>query len=140
MFHSGSFSKAAPAKLLEFTTFMNMQDIGKKIQARREYMGLTQGEVGEFFGFNAPAVSKWESGTSEISATNLIRLAQILRVPPAWFFDPGFDESDVQVQDLIAAFRELSPQLQALVVRHVTGLLAATRVPTEPNLTLLKIP
>lgn len=119
---------------------MNMQDIGKKIEARRKYMDLTQGEIGEFFGVNAPAVSKWESGTSEISATQLIRLAQVLRVPPAYFFDSTFDETDVQVQDLIAAFRELSPPLQILVVRHISDLLAATQVPTEPNLTLLKTP
>ena len=57
-------------------------DIGRRIQALRKERGMTQEMLAEKIGVSAQAVSKWESGASAPSTTNLIALAKLFNMTP----------------------------------------------------------
>ena len=52
-------------------------EIGKKIQKLRKERGLTQEALAEKIGVSAQAVSKWETGASDPSTSNLLTLAKL---------------------------------------------------------------
>ncbi len=57
-----------------------------KIRELRIQNKMSQKVLGELLGISDRAVSKWESGLSNPSGENLIKLAQIFRVPVECFF------------------------------------------------------
>ncbi len=58
-----------------------------KIKELREQKNITQRQLGNLLGVSDRAVSKWETGLSNPSGQNLIRLSKILDVPVEIFFD-----------------------------------------------------
>lgn len=54
--------------------------LGENIKKRREELKLSQEYVAEQLGVSRQAVSKWETGQSEPTASNLIQLAEIFKV------------------------------------------------------------
>ena len=69
-----------------------MENINKRIAARRKELGLTLSEIASFVGVNKGTVSRWESGGIEnMRCDKLERLAAILQVSP--LFIMGWKES-----------------------------------------------
>ena len=62
-------------------------EIGQRIRQRRVLMGLSQQKLADAMGLTFQQVQKYETGKNRISAGRLHDLAQILRVPVAYFFD-----------------------------------------------------
>ncbi len=56
--------------------------LGEVIKRRRTECKMTQEFVAEALGVSRQAVSKWESGASDPSTTNLIALAKLFGVAP----------------------------------------------------------
>ena len=56
------------------------QSLGETIKSKRSSLGMTQEYVAENLGVSRQAVSKWESGTSEPSTSNLIAMAKLFVV------------------------------------------------------------
>lgn len=54
--------------------------LGERIRNRREKLKLSQGYVAEQIGVSRQAVSKWETGQSEPTAENLVRLAELFEI------------------------------------------------------------
>ena len=54
---------------------------GQNIAAHRQRLGWTQGELAGRLNVTHQAVSKWESGISDPSTSNLIALAKLYKVP-----------------------------------------------------------
>lgn len=54
--------------------------LGEHIKKRREELKLSQEYVAEQLGVSRQAVSKWETGQSEPTASNLIKLADIFEI------------------------------------------------------------
>jgi transcriptional regulator with XRE-family HTH domain len=54
---------------------------------RRILMGLSQEKLGEALDLTFQQVQKYEKGTNRIGASRLQQIAQILNVPPGFFFD-----------------------------------------------------
>ena len=52
----------------------------ERIAAARKAAGLTQEALGEKLGVSRQAVSKWESGASDPSTSNLLALAKLYGV------------------------------------------------------------
>lgn len=52
----------------------------ERIAAARKAAGLTQEALGEKLGVSRQAVSKWESGASDPSTSNLLALARLYGV------------------------------------------------------------
>ena len=56
------------------------RSLGEPIRARRTACKMTQEFVAETVGVSRQAVSKWESGTSEPSTSNLLALAKLFGI------------------------------------------------------------
>ena len=54
--------------------------LNENIKKYRKSMNLTQEELAEAFGVTVGAVSKWESGASDPSTSNLIALAKLFNI------------------------------------------------------------
>ena len=54
--------------------------LDERIRNRREKLKLSQGYVAEQIGVSRQAVSKWETGQSEPTADNLVRLAELFEI------------------------------------------------------------
>lgn len=58
------------------------RSLGETIKAHRTRCNMTQAFVAESLGVSRQAVSKWESGTSDPSTSNLIALAKLFGISP----------------------------------------------------------
>lgn len=58
------------------------RSLGEVLKRRRTECKMTQEFVAEALGVSRQAVSKWESGASDPSTTNLIALAKLLGTTP----------------------------------------------------------
>ena len=54
--------------------------LAENIRARRQELKLSQVYVGDRLGVSRQAVSKWEAGRSEPTASNLVDLAELLEI------------------------------------------------------------
>lgn len=73
--------------------------LGERIKDRREKLKLSQGYVAEQIGVSRQAVSKWETGQSEPTAENLVRLAEVFETSLAELVGAGKnggEEKDAQ--------------------------------------------
>jgi len=80
-------------------------------------LGLSQEKLGERLGVTFQQVQKYEKGMNRIGASRLQRIAEILEVPPSFFFEeargseiraPGFSEpSSVYVVDFLSTVEGL---------------------------------
>ena len=59
-------------------------EVGARLRARRRVLGMTQGEFGAAVDLSAQQISKYESGRSELGASQLYYMAKILGVEPAY--------------------------------------------------------
>ena len=59
------------------------RSLGEALKAHRTEKQMTQEFVAEKIGVSRQAVSKWESGASEPSTTNLVKVARLYGVDPA---------------------------------------------------------
>ena len=62
--------------------------LGENIKSRREELKLSQEYIAEQLGVSRQAISKWETGQSEPTASNLIQLAEILELNLSELVDP----------------------------------------------------
>ena len=66
--------------------------VGLRIRLRRLELGLSQETLGEKLKVSFQQIQKYEKGTNRVAASRLDRLAKILDVPIAFFFN-GSDEA-----------------------------------------------
>lgn len=59
------------------------RSLAEVLRSHRERCKMTQEFVAEKIGVSRQAVSKWESGASEPSTTNLVKVARLYGVDPA---------------------------------------------------------
>ncbi|MBB3947089.1 transcriptional regulator with XRE-family HTH domain [Rhizobium skierniewicense] len=78
--------------------------VGAKIRARRAVVGMSQEKLGDALGITFQQVQKYEKGTNRVGASRLHRIAEVLSVPPSYFFDGspshGVTENDGKQDDL----------------------------------------
>lgn len=95
-----------------------------QLRRRRNYLGLSQSDVAAALKVTFQQVQKYERGTSRISASRLLQIADSLRVPVAYFFEglPGYEHDD----EYGAVTANLAEDRQALqLVRHYHAISAA---------------
>lgn len=63
--------------------------LGQALKKYRTQRNMTQEFVAEALGVSRQAVSKWESGRSDPSTSNLIALAKLFGVPPEELLNGG---------------------------------------------------
>ena len=85
-----------------------LDEMGKKIVARREDLGMTATELAIYVGITSAALSRIENGQSEAKVTTLIKIADILTVPLS-YFQPG--GADVSTNNIPPKLLALIPKL-----------------------------
>ena len=61
--------------------------VGGRLRARRMALGLSQARLAEAIGVTFQLLHKYEKATHRISAGRLYQLAEVLKVPPEFFFE-----------------------------------------------------
>lgn len=97
-------------------------DIGKRLKARREALGLTLEEVGEALGVSRATVCRYESGEIDIKRTAALSLAKVLHVTPAYIM--GWSDAITEPNDarLLSDFHELNEEGQEKVMDYAEDL------------------
>jgi len=68
-----------------------MSGIGKHIKERREALGMSQDELAEKMGYKSRStIAKIEKGINDVTQTNIVRFAEVLRTTPAYLM--GWEE------------------------------------------------
>jgi len=74
--------------------------VGSRVRFRRVTIGMSQEHLGNAIGLTFQQVQKYEKGLNRIGAGRLYRIAQVLSVPVAFFYDglPSTDDNDEMQQ------------------------------------------
>jgi transcriptional regulator with XRE-family HTH domain len=102
--------------------------VGRRIEARRKALGLTQRQLGDAIGTTPQQLRKYELGHNRVSVSTLMAIARSLQCPVSVFVptpvDP--DEScpllpDVspEARELLALFQQIPADTQRHLVRFV---------------------
>ncbi len=75
------------------------QRIGRRIRERRVVLGLNQTKLADGLGVSFQQVQKYEDGSNRMGAGMLYGCAQLLDVPPEYFFE-GLESSDRGTPDV----------------------------------------
>lgn len=74
--------------------------VGARVKMRRRLVGMSQEKLAEQIGVAFQQVQKYEKGTNRIGASRLMKIAEVLGVPPAYFFQQEESEPGVNLQGL----------------------------------------
>ncbi len=74
------------------------QRIGRRIHERRVVLGLNQTKLADGLGITFQQLQKYEYGSNRIAAGMLYGCAQLLDVPPEYFFE-GLEGSESRTPD-----------------------------------------
>lgn len=67
------------------------QEIGHRIRARRNEIGVTQEDLAFSCGVTFQQIQKYEKGSNRVSGSRLVQISNALHVPPS-FFVTGLDK------------------------------------------------
>jgi len=75
--------------------------VGSRIRVRRMLVGMSQEQLGEALGITVPQVQKYEKGVNRVGASRLHKVAGVLSVPIAYFFEAheGAGAAEVEERD-----------------------------------------
>lgn len=118
--------------------------LGENMKKRRVELKLSQEYVAEQLGVSRQAVSKWETGQSEPTASNLIRLADLYEINLSELVDPhsnGKEQSTFQTKRdgkkpnliLRANLIRIAIIAQAAFLFNCTSVIYQLRHPDFPN-------
>src|SRR2546423_1511826 len=69
-------------------------DVGRRIRAQRLVCNMSQTELGNRVGITFQQIQKYEKGVNRVGAGRLARIADVLKVPVAYFFAGDDTPSD----------------------------------------------
>jgi transcriptional regulator with XRE-family HTH domain len=73
-------------------------DVGKRIRARRLFLGMNQSALAAALGLTFQQVQKYEHGANRVSASRLSAIADVLGVPVSFFFIEGPAQHDARME------------------------------------------
>jgi transcriptional regulator with XRE-family HTH domain len=96
-----------------------MKQLGQRIRRAREQAQLSQEEFAALIHRDQRAVSLYENGVRKVAATDLARFAEVLNVPPAYFYGDNLFKDDLD-ELLLHEFHKLpSPELKEIAIEVV---------------------
>lgn len=105
--------------------------VGLTIRYLRQARQWSQEELGGILGISIPAVSKFESGITDLSISRLLQIAHVFAVPISYFFEDE-ENTDQTEADLKKAQAELQKKDQQIIAlqNRVIKLLTNTNITT----------
>lgn len=84
-----------------------MTNIGEYIKERRKALGMSQDELAEKMGYkNRSTIAKIEKGVNDVTQTNIVKFAEVLRTTPAYLM--GWVETEKKnnaIADIVIRLR-----------------------------------
>ncbi|TVR07273.1 MAG: XRE family transcriptional regulator [Salinarimonadaceae bacterium] len=75
-------------------------EIGRRIKARRQFLGQNQQFLADEIGVSYQQVQKYENGADRVGASRLFAIAKALGVPISYFFeDERDDDTETEAAD-----------------------------------------
>lgn len=112
-----------------------MSSIGERLRKARIKKELTQAEVARRLGVTRSVITRYESGINDPPTENLIKLAEIYKVSPNYFFGLSEGKDLKSAPDLNAPLREKS---RADALLKISELDTEFNLPDEVILSLIK--
>lgn len=75
--------------------------INQMIRERRKELSLTQEQIADFLGVSAPAVNKWEKGSTYPDITLLPALARLLKIDLNTLLSFNDDLTDIEIENFV---------------------------------------
>ena len=110
--------------------------IGQRIRERRIVLGLNQTKLADGLGVSFQQIQKYENGSNRMGTGMLYSCAQLLDVPPEYFFE-GLEGSDSGTPDetrsdeamkLARAYYRISDPTERLYVRNLVRAIARSDI------------
>ena len=100
--------------------------VGARVKMRRRLVGMSQEKLAEQIGVAFQQVQKYEKGTNRIGASRLMKIAEVLGVPPAYFFqqeesEPGVNLQGVETYATSKALSEFMSSKEGLALNRAFG-------------------
>lgn len=84
-----------------------MTHIGNYIKERRESLGMSQDELAEKMGYKSRStIAKIEKGVNDVTQTNIVKFAEVLRTTPAYLM--GWEQTEKKnnaIADIVVRMR-----------------------------------
>ena len=84
-----------------------MTNIGVYIKERREALGMSQDELAEKMGYKSRStIAKIEKGVNDVTQTNIVKFAEVLRTTPAYLM--GWEKTEKKnnaIADIVIRMR-----------------------------------
>ena len=96
-------------------------EIGQKIRARREELGLSQDDLADRTGTSRVAVSRHENGVNEMSICTLCQYADALETTIQQLSPDRFRESSI-ISNIFGTLSEASKQAVLNLMKHLQAL------------------
>lgn len=89
-----------------------MAEIGLKIRARREQLGLTQDDLAKKLGYSdRSAITRIEKGDNDINQTKIVAFAKALNTTPAYLMGWEDESPEVNEENFPVSFETFSNML-----------------------------
>lgn len=108
--------------------------VGRKLKQARTLRRLSQTDVARKLKLSFQQIQKYEIGSNRIAASRLFELAQVLDVPPSYFFEGLYDntnmapseDSGLEIVSALAAIRDDTVKSRIVTfIKDVSGVTAA---------------
>jgi transcriptional regulator with XRE-family HTH domain len=78
-------------------------EVGRRVRVRRMQLRFSQTQLGKELGVSFQQIQKYEKGINRVSAGRLQKIAEVLKVPMAFFFEPlaGVREENQPILDFL---------------------------------------
>ena len=110
--------------------------VGSRLKQLRTLRRLSQTDVAKKLKLSFQQIQKYEIGSNRIAASRLFELAQILEVPPSYFFEGLHDNSNgapssdpgIEIVSALASIEDPAVKERIMTfIRDVSGLTVAKR-------------
>jgi transcriptional regulator with XRE-family HTH domain len=90
---------------------LDRQQLGRRLRSARENIGLTQEDVGRALSVTRATIARYESGSRQPGASEMVEYAHVLRVSVSWLYDEQSAE-EFEDADAAAWYNGLQPNLK----------------------------
>lgn len=100
----------------------DVYEVGGKIREAREATGLTQEQLAERSNISGNAISRYETGESEMRIGTLFKIADGLGISPEELMPGRFVTGDTEISEIIAIVSQVDKESRAAILHLIRKL------------------